>query len=131
MGKCMERKCFPTCREYSLDAHAGSDKSGPIALTLTKAFHCPMTPCPLMALDCGIVSGLKSLAGLQMPPELTIWEGDTVLGTVLDPPVPVFKCQMDASIRNAKGEDIFLWPHEYVQVGFHVPPRSYVQRGEG
>merc|ERR1712039_928886 len=122
-SKCMERKCFPTCRRYSLDVHAGFDKSGPVVMTFTKNFHCPMTPCPMMALDCGIVSGLKGLVGLQQPPELTISEGETILGTVFDPPCPVFHCQMDAIIRNAKGEDIFhVGPTSMCTRAFLCPP---------
>merc|ERR1711920_154227 len=102
MGKCMERKCFPTCRRYSLDVHAGFDKSGPVVMTFTKNFHCPMTPCPMMALDCGIVSGIKGLVGLQQPPELTISEGDTILGTVFDPPCPVARWMLSFVMQRAR-----------------------------
>jgi hypothetical protein len=121
-SKFIERKCLSSCRTFSLAVHAGVDTSGPVVLTMTKDLHCPMTPCPMMALDCGIISGLKALGALQKPPELTLWEGDTILGTVVDPPCAVFHCQMDASIRNAQGEEVFhLGPKSMFSKGMYCP----------
>jgi len=121
-SKFIERKCLSACRTFTLAVHLGTDTTGPLVLKMTKDLHCPMTPCPLMALDCGIMSGLKALGAMQKPPELTMWEGDAVLGTIVDPPCPVFHCQMDASIRNAKGEEVFhLGPKSLMSLGMYCP----------
>jgi hypothetical protein len=56
--------------------------------------------------------------GLRFAPEMQVKEGNSVLGSVYDPPCPVFKCQMDAVIRNASGKEIF-----------HVGPKSMCSCG--
>lgn len=104
---CFERICCPGCRKLTMNLHQGSDKSGPVVLSMDKKCHCPMMPCPALLNPGGwpIMCPWVCIAS-QMPPEFMVREGGAVIGSVFDPPWPLFGCKINSLIRDASGNEI-------------------------
>uniref|UniRef100_A0A7S4SH34 Phospholipid scramblase n=1 Tax=Alexandrium monilatum TaxID=311494 RepID=A0A7S4SH34_9DINO len=118
-GEACERICCSACRSYTLTLYKGRDTSGTPALTFEKTFHCPMMPWPILLYPgtwpfvCPIMC-----CAMAKPPEMAVREGSTLLGTIMDPPGPLFCCKMDSIIMNASGNQIL-----------HVGPKSMCSCG--
>mmetsp|Transcript_46280 Transcript_46280/g.92524 ORF Transcript_46280/g.92524 Transcript_46280/m.92524 type:complete len:271 (+) Transcript_46280:53-865(+) len=107
-SECCERICCSPCRALTMNIYAGTDEKGPIVLTMSKKTHCPMVPCPVLLaphlwpLTCPWIC----IAANDLP-ELTVRIGERVLGSIVDPPWPLFKCTANALIRDAAGQTLY------------------------
>ena len=100
--ECLQRICCSPCRSFTMNVHQGENKHGPVVLSLEKAtMHCPMVPWPVL-LHPGawcIFCPWICVAFAGNPPEIQVKRAGVLLGTITDPPGPLFCCKANFLIR--------------------------------
>lgn len=118
---CCERVNCKACRSLTMNVHSGANSLGPILLSMHKTFHCPMPPWPAAILLCPFsLCCLFAASG----PEFTVRDtpDGPVIGSVFDPPGPLFCCKADSIIRDEMGSEIMrVGPVHLCQVGMCCP----------
>jgi len=123
-GEACERICCSPCRRLTMNLHAGSDKLGQVMLTMEKTWACPMIPCPLL-LHPGawwLFCPWMAIAYKDGGPQFTVKRNGQVLGSVWDPPMPIFYCKANSIIRDAQGRALFeCGPNSLCDAGMCCP----------